>query len=58
MLEAKGWLKVGARGELLVAPRIGKRFAAFDRETNAEFERYARQVLKIIDAPRKRRGRP
>lgn len=55
MLEAKGWLKVGERGELLVAPRISRRFASFDRQTNAEFERYARQVLKIIDAkPRTR----
>lgn len=53
MLEAKGWLRVGERGELLVAPRIGKRFAAFDRQTNAEFERYARKVLKIIDAKRR-----
>ncbi len=56
MLESKGWLKVGERGELLVAPRIGKRFAGFDRQTNAEFERYARQVLKVIDAPRERRS--
>jgi hypothetical protein len=55
MLEEKGWLKLGERGELLVAPRIGKRFAAFDQKTNAEFERYARAVLKIIDAPRERR---
>ena len=58
MLEAKGWLRVGERGELLVAPRIGKRFAAFDQQTNAEFERYARKVLKVIDAPRQRRRRP
>lgn len=50
MLEAKGWLKVGERGELLVAPRIGRKFAAFDRKTNEEFERCARQVLKILDA--------
>jgi hypothetical protein len=58
MLEEKGWLKVGERGELLVAPRIGRRFATFDQKTNAEFERYARAVLKIIDAPRERRRRP
>lgn len=51
MLEAKGWLKVGQRGELLVAPRISRRFATFDRQTNVEFERYARKVLKLIDAP-------
>lgn len=57
MLEEKGWLKVGERGELLVAPRIGKRFEAFDQKTNVEFERYARAVLKIIDAPRERRRR-
>ena len=49
MLEKKGWLKVGERGELLIAPRIGKQFASFDRETSRQFEKYARQVLKLID---------
>lgn len=56
MLEEKGWLKVGERGELLIAPRISKRFVSFDQDTARQFETYARQVLKLIDerAPRAR----
>lgn len=56
MLEKKGLLKVGERGELLIAPRISKQFASFDRETSRQFEKYARQVLKLIDE-RGRRAR-
>ena len=57
MLEEKGWLKVGERGQLLIAPRIGRRFVAFDQQTATEFERYARQLLQILDRPAPRRDR-
>lgn len=53
-LEAKGWLRVGDRGELVIAPRISKQFTSFDRESSRQFEKYARQVLKLIDEPGQR----
>lgn len=48
-LEARGLLTVGERGELIVAPRVGRRFAEFDAETARRFERCARRVLAVMD---------
>ncbi len=49
LLEARGLLTVGERGELTVAPRVAKRFAEFDAETARRFEVCARRVLAVMD---------
>lgn len=50
LLQGKGWLTVGERGQLAVAPGIAAHFADFDRETIQRFEQAARAVLSLIDA--------
>jgi hypothetical protein len=51
-LREKGWLTVGARGQLAVALGIAEHFAEFDRETIRRFETTARDVLALIDGLR------
>jgi hypothetical protein len=53
-LEGKGWLTVGARGELSIKPGIAKQFEQFDAATVERFLEAARagsQVLARTDAP-------
>lgn len=47
-LEGKGWLTVGARGELSIKPGIAKQFAQFDAETVDRFFEAARAGLQVI----------
>ena len=47
-LSEKGWITVGERGELTIAPGIGKRFADFDAETISRFLQTARQSMEVV----------
>lgn len=47
-LEQKGWLTVGARGELSIPSGIGKQFAQFDAETIDRFFETAGEGLQVL----------
>lgn len=47
-LQQKGWLTVGARGELSIAAGIGKQFAPFDAETIDRFFETAGEGLQVL----------
>lgn len=50
-LAEKGWLAVGARGELSIPAGIGKKFAKFDAETVERFLEIARRGIELADRP-------
>ena len=49
-LVARGWLTVGERGQLLVAPGTRKEFAEFDRQTRERFDDCRRALARVEES--------
>lgn len=50
-LAERGWVTVGERGELSIAPGISRKFAKFDAETVDRFLDISRRVLDVASRP-------